>query len=230
MRVAISQSNYIPWKGYFDFVNTVDVFVLYDDVQYTKRDWRNRNKIVTQNGLQWLSVPVEVKGKYDQKIKDTKISEPGWNKKHWASIVHAYSKAPFWNEYKDRLEVLYESATDEYLSQVNYKFLTLINEILGITTALRWSSEFELAEDRTQRLIDICVDLGATTYVSGPAAKDYMDEMPFNDKGIAVEWMDYSAYPAYPQLHGGEFEHAVTALDLIFNVGPDAPKYIKTFL
>lgn len=229
MRAAISQSNYIPWKGYFDFINTVDVFVLYDDVQYTKRDWRNRNKIIMQNGPGWLSIPVEVKGKFDQKINETKISEKGWNEKHWNSIYHAYSKAPYWDEYKDIFEELYANATDEYLSRINYKFLKAMNAIFGIKTELRWSSEFELAEERTQRLIDICTDLGASTYVSGPAAKDYMDETPFNDKGIEVEWMDYSGYPQYPQLHGHDFEHGVSAIDLLFNVGPDAPKYMKTF-
>ena len=212
MRVAISQSNYIPWKGYFDFINTVDVFVLYDDMQYTKRDWRNRNKIITQNGSQWLSVPVAVKGKYEQKIKDTKISETGWNKKHWNSIQHAYCKAPFWNEYKDIFEELYVHATDENLSQINYKFLSAMNKIFGITTTLRWSSEFDLAEERTQRLINICKDLNAKTYVSGPAAKDYMNETPFNAAGIEVEWMDYSGYPEYTQMHDQPFEHGVSRL------------------
>lgn len=229
MRAAISQSNYIPWKGYFDFINTVDIFVLYDDMQYTKRDWRNRNKVMTQNGPGWLSVPVEVKGKYEQKIKDTKISEKGWNKKHWNSIRHAYSKAPFWEDYKDIFKNLYENTSEEYLSQVNYKFISAINKILGITTPLRWSSEFELAEKRTQRLINICKDLGANTYVSGPAAKDYMDETPFKAEGIGVEWMDYSGYPEYPQMHDQPFEHGVSVLDLIFNTGPDARSYMKTF-
>lgn len=228
-RVAISQSNYIPWKGYFDFINTVDIFVLYDDMQYTKRDWRNRNQIVTQNGLQWLSIPVEVKGKFDQKIRDTKISDASWNAKHWNTLVHAYSKAPFWADYKGIFENLYLDAPDEYLSQINYKFLKAVNEILGISTELRWSSEFTLAKDRNERLLFICKELGAQTYVSGPAAKNYMDTRLFEEHGVAVEWMDYSGYPEYKQLHGQPFEHAVSALDLIFNTGPQARDYMKTF-
>jgi hypothetical protein len=227
-KVAILQSNYIPWKGYFDLINMVDEFILYDDMQYTKRDWRNRNKIKTPQGLLWLSIPVEVKGKYFQKINETKISEKDWAKKHWQQIKQNYSKAKCFNEYKDIFEELYMTYDEEYLSQINYKFITTINEILGITTKIRWSSEFELIAGQTEKLLGICKDCDADIYISGPAAKDYFDEELAKKENIKVEWMDYSGYKEYEQLHP-PFEHGVSILDLIFNKGSDATKFMKSF-
>jgi len=228
MRVAISQSNYIPWKGYFDMINSVDHFVLYDDMQYTKRDWRNRNKIKTPQGSQWLTVGVEVKGKYSQKINETKIIDQSWKNKHWKSIAQNYKKAKYFENYYEIFEKLYTEIEEELLSNVNYAFIKTINEILGINTVITWSSEYDLAEDRNERLLNICVDLGADEYVSGPAAKGYMDTEIFTQKGIDVTWMDYTGYPEYDQLYP-PFEHAVTVLDLIFNEGPNAHKYMKSF-
>lgn len=191
--VAILQSNYIPWKGYFDLINMADEFVLYDDMQYTRRDWRNRNKIKTKNRLQWLTIPVDVKGKYFQTINETKVIEKEWAKKHWKSIVHNYSKAKYFKNYKDIFEELYMTCNEEYLSHINYKFIIAINEILGITTKIRWSSEFKLVEGRTERLLSICKDCNADVYLSGPAAKEYFDEELAKNENIKVEWMDYSA-------------------------------------
>lgn len=227
-KVVITQSNYIPWKGFFDSVNLADEFVFYDDMQFTKRDWRNRNQIKTKDGLKWLTVPVDVKGKYFQKIKDTKISDPGWAKNHWDTIVHNYSKAEYFKEYKDIFSELYLGREYEFISDVNYTFTKAICGILGIEKKIRLSEEFELLEDRTERLIDICEKLGATDYYSGPAAKAYMDESKFEKKNIKVHYFDYSGYPEYRQLHG-EFTHAVSIIDLIFNEGPDAKKFMKTF-
>jgi hypothetical protein len=227
-KVAILQSNYIPWKGYFDLINMVDEFILYDDMQYTKRDWRNRNKIKTPQGLLWLSIPVEVKGKYFQKINETKISEKDWAKKHWQQIKQNYSKAKCFNEYKDIFEELYMTYDEEYLSQINYKFITTINEILGITTKIRWSSEFELIAGQTEKLLGICKDCDADIYISGPAAKDYFDEELAKKENIKVEWMDYSGYKEYEQLQL-PFEHGVSILDLIFNEGINATKFMKSF-
>lgn len=227
-KIAILQSNYIPWKGYFDLINMVDEFILYDDMQYTKRDWRNRNKIKTPQGLKWLSIPVEVKGKYFQKINETKISEKDWAKKHWQQIKHTYAKAKYIKEYKDFFEELYMGCDEEYLSQINYKFITTINEILGITTKIRWSSEFELIDGQTEKLLGICKDCNADVYISGPAAKDYFDEDLAKKENIKVEWMDYSGYKEYEQLHP-PFEHGVSILDLIFNEGPNVTKFMKSF-
>ncbi|MBE2986048.1 WbqC family protein [Campylobacter sp. RM12920] len=227
-RIAILQSNYIPWKGYFDLINMVDEFIFYDDMQYTKRDWRNRNKIKTLNGLAWLSIPVEVKGKFFQKINETKISEKDWVKKHWQSISHNYSKAKYFKDYKDIFEDLYLNCSEEYLSQINYKFITTINKILDIDTKLRWSSEFKLIDGQTEKLIGICKECDADIYLSGPAAKDYFDEGLAEKEGIKMEWMDYSGYKEYTQLHP-PFEHGVSILDLLFNEGENAKKFMKSF-
>lgn len=227
-KVAILQSNYIPWKGYFDLINTVDEFILYDDMQYTRRDWRNRNKIKTSQGLKWLSVPVEVKGKYFQKINDTIISEPEWAKNHWQTIKQFYSKTPYFKDYKNIFEEFYLSTNEQYLSKINFKLISIVNQILGITTTLRWSSEFELLEGQTEKLLGICQQASADIYLSGPAAKSYFDEDLAHSMGIAVEWMDYSGYPEYQQLYP-PFEHGVSILDLIFNEGINATKFMKSF-
>ena len=226
-RVAILQSNYIPWKGYFDLIDRVDEFILYDDMQYTRRDWRNRNKIKTPNGLQWLTIPVEVKGKYFQSIKDTKISNKDWQKKHWATITHNYAKAEYFRDYKDIFESLYLGCDETSLSQINYKFIMTINEILNIQTSIKWSSDFDLVDGKTERLLGICKDCKATEYISGPAAQGYLDETLFAGEGIQVAWMNYSGYKEYHQLYP-PFEHGVSILDLIFNEGQGARQYMRS--
>ncbi|MEO8664096.1 MAG: WbqC family protein [Ignavibacteria bacterium] len=227
-KILITQSNYIPWKGYFDSINMVDEFILYDDMQYTRRDWRNRNQIKTKDGLKWLTIPVEVKGKYFQKINETRISENDWGEKHWHTIVHNYSKSKYFNEYKKIFEELYLDYKEDNLSKVNRRFLETVCGILDIKTPMRSSSEFELLDEKTERLVDICKKSGATDYYSGPAAKDYMNEDLFKKENIKVHYFDYSGYPVYEQ-HHGEFSHSVSILDLIFNEGPDAKKFMKSF-
>ena len=227
-RVFIVQSNYIPWKGYFDAINLSDEFVIYDDVQYTKRDWRNRNRIKTPNGIHWLTIPVIVKGKYHQKISDTMISDNKWTSRHWETITNFYSRAEYFKEYKTLFEELYLDCREEYLSGINYRFLSGINSILGIKTRITWSKDYQLVEGKTERLLEICRQLNATEYLSGPAAKDYLDEDLFLKENIKVSWMDYSGYPEYTQLFP-PFEHSVSIIDLIFNEGPNAKKYMKSF-
>ena len=227
-RVAIVQSCYIPWKGYFDLINLVDEFILYDDRQYTRRDWRNRNRIKTPQGSQWLTIPVEVKGRYDQRIDETRTSDPNWADVHWRTFVHNYASAPFFDEYRDRLEDLYRRADDPFLSVVNRLFLDELCAILGIGTRLAWSTDYEAEGGKTERLVSLCRAASATHYVSGPSARDYMNEGLFDEAGIELEYMDYSGYPEYPQLHP-PFDHAVTILDLILNTGPDTPRYMKSF-
>lgn len=227
-KVAIVQSNYIPWKGYFDIINHVDEFILFDDVQYTRRDWRNRNRIKTPNGLVWLTIPVEVKGRYNQKINETRIANPKWAKKHWATISQNYAKAPYFKEYESLFSAFYLNLVEEtYLSQVNYQFIKCINAILGITTILSWSSDYDLVEGKNERLIELCKQAKATEYISGPAAKGYIDEELFQKENIQLTWMDYIGYPVYHQLFP-PFEHGVSVLDLIFNEGPNAMKFMLT--
>jgi hypothetical protein len=227
-KAAIVQSNYIPWKGYFDMINLVDEFILFDDAQYTKRDWRNRNKIKTANGVKWLTIPVEVKGNYFQKIKDATISDSGWNLKHWNAIVHSYSRASYFGKYKEVFEELYLACTEKYLSRINHRFLVAVNKLLGIETKITWSMSYRLLEGKTERLIDICKQCGADTYLSGPAAKGYLDEEMFKKEAIRLNYMDYSCYRKYSQIYP-PFDHFVSIIDLIFNEGPNTPKFMKSY-
>lgn len=224
----ITQSNYIPWKGYFDSINQVDVFVVYDDMQYTKRDWRNRNYIKTPQGLKWLSIPVEVSGKFHQKINETLISDKSWNRSHWESIRQNYKDAPCFKDNKDWLENLYMTCNFERLTDVNEFFLKEIGTYLGITTEYRRSEEFVLCEDRTQKMVDICLELGIKKYYTGPNAKHYIEENKFFNNGVELNYFDYSGYKEYPQLYEG-FEHSVSIIDMILNLGKETKKFMKTF-
>ena len=227
-KILITQSNYIPWKGYFDSINMTNEFVIYDDMQYTKRDWRNRNKIKTHRGLQWLSIPVEVKGKFFQKINKTKISDKNLKKDHWNIIKENYSEAVYFNIYKDFFEELYLNCNEEYLSKINFRFLKSICSLLEIKTEIKWSSDFELKGDKSEKLLNLCLDENADIYYSGPAAKNYLDTKLFDEKNVKVEWFDYSGYPEYDQLFP-PFEHGVSIIDLIFNCGPNSKSFLKSF-
>lgn len=228
-KIAILQSNYIPWKGYFDIINMVDEFILYDDMQYTRRDWRNRNKIVTPNGLLWLSIPVENKGKFYQKINETKVVDKQWIDSHWRSIQLNYSRARYFDEYAEQIRGIYERCREEkFLSMINYKFIRGICDILGIKTQITWSSDYNLVDGKTERLIGLVKEAKGDYYLSGPAARDYIDDNLFKQANIKLDWMDYSGYPEYHQLFNG-FEHGVSVLDLIFNEGINAVKFMKSF-
>ena len=228
-KVAILQSNYIPWKGYFDIIDSVDEFIFYDEMQYTKNDWRNRNKIKTPDGLIWLTIPCETKGAIssEQRICDTKITDKSKFKKHWNAIQINYAKAPYFKEYKNLFEELFKSCeSEEYLCKVNYKFIYAINEILGIKTEISFSQDYGLIEGKTERLVDLVKKAGGSEYISGPAAKDYINQKLFEDANIKLTWKDYSGYKEYPQLNP-PFVHGVSVLDLIFNCGKDGIKYIR---
>jgi len=227
-RVAILQSNYIPWKGYFDIINQVDEFILYDDRQFTRRDWRNRNVIKTPQGLHWLTIPVQVKGRFEQRIDETMISDPEWSDRHWKTIAQAYRSAPYFGDMQAELAALYAGSREERLSDVNRRFIEAVCGMLGIRTRLTWSSDYPAAGERTERLVNLCLLAGAREYLSGPAARVYIEEERFREAGIVLRYMDYSGYPEYPQLHGA-FEHGVSIIDLLFSVGPDAPRFMKSF-
>ena len=229
-KIAILQSNYIPWKGYFDLIGSVDTFVFYDEMQYTKRDWRNRNKIKTRNGLEWLSIPVSVKGKYNQKISETLVIDGHWARSHWKTIKYHYHSAPYFNEYSSLFEGLYNKAsTFKKLVEINHLFIKEICKILGINTKIIHSNQFKLSEKKTKRLVDICVALTANQYISGPSAKDYLDIELFRDNNINLKFINYSGYKEYNQLYG-KFEHNVSIIDLLFNEGPRSIKFINNDL
>ncbi len=223
--VAIVQSSYIPWKGYFELIARCDEFILFDDVQYTKRDWRSRNRIKTRGGLQWLSIPVNVSGRFFQAIKDVTIAERGWNLKHWRTIAANYARAPYFVTYRDRVEQLYGDAVDESLSAVNHRFIVGLCELIGIRTRISWSMDYRVANGKTERLVELCRQADATRYLSGPSARSYIDPALFECAGIELAFVDYGGYKEYAQLFP-PFEHAVSVIDVLFNVGPAAREHI----
>lgn len=222
-KVAILQSNYIPWKGYFDMIAAVDEFILYDDMQYTKNDWRNRNLVKTPQGLQWLTIPVGQD--INRRIRDVKV-EGNWQSKHWKTLEANYGRADFFPEIASWLKPLYLEENYTRLSEVNRRFIEAICYRLGITTVITNSWDYVLSDGQTERIADLCRQAGATEYISGLAAKNYIDERIFADSGVKLTWFDYTGYPEYSQLWG-EFAHGVTILDLLFNCGEDAARFLR---
>ncbi len=226
-KVIITQSNYIPWKGYFDNIQQADIFVVYDDMQYTRRDWRNRNYIKTPQGLKWITIPVKVSGKYYQKINETVISDQNWVNDHLNQLRQNYNKSACYNETISWIENLYhEVLKKEYLTDINTYLLQEICRFLNIKTRIIDSRQFIMQTDKTDRLVEICKSLNATEYLTGPAAKSYMDESKFEKENIKLTYFNYEGYPEYPQLYP-PFEHGVTILDVIFNCGTSSRNYIN---
>jgi len=225
--VAIVQSSYIPWRGYFDLIAAVDEFILFDDVQFTRRDWRNRNKIKTPHGTQWLTIPVSVRGRFFQKICETEVSDTSWPSAHWRTLQHQYARAPHFRAFRDTFQEIYAGRLSTRLSEINHAFLTAICRLLEIPTRLTWSMDYRVIEGRTERLIDLCRQAGATRYLSGPRAREYMDEGQFAQAGVELQYFSYDDYPEYHQLHP-PFDHYVSILDLIFNTGSEARRYMKS--
>jgi len=223
-KVAIIQSNYLPWKGYFDIIRKVDVFVFLDDVQYTTRDWRNRNKIKTpEGGTKWISVPVL--GGRDQLIREARIDNSrNWPLKHLRALSHSYSKTPHFDRYFPHLEEILEGSY-EYLSELNRTLVRRVSNWLGILTEFVASESLNVPGTKEDKLIGILRRIGGTCYLSGPAARRYLAPDKFREAGIDLQYMDYSHYPDYPQI-SDPFEHGVTVLDLLFMKGEDAPDWI----
>ena len=223
-RVAIIQSSYIPWKGYFDIANDVDEFIFLDHVQFTSRDWRSRNRIKTKDGLLWLTVPAG--SDRNRRICDVRLEDPAWQQKHWKSILGSYSKAPHFKDYRAFFEDLYLGRRWESLAEMNQVMTRRIaSELLGINTVFRDSRELSPEGVKLDLILDLVRKAGATTYVSGPAARDYIEPDKFTDAGIELVYKDYGDYQQYPQLYP-PFEHAVSVIDLLFSVGADAPRHI----
>lgn len=227
MKAVILQPSYIPWRGYFDQIRRADVFVFYDDVQYDKHGWRNRNQIKTAQGKQWLTIPVHSKGVTEGiPIKDIRIdwSKP-WTKHHLKALTFAYNKAPYFREYLPLLESLY-ARRDECLADFTIESTIVLSRALGIasTQFLRSSSLPGITGAKTERLIQILKKIGATHYISGPSAQAYVEPQKFDEAGISLEYMEYN-YPEYAQLYP-PFDPYVTVLDLLFMTGKEAIRYL----
>jgi WbqC-like protein family len=229
--VVIVQSNYLPWRGYFDLLRRADEFILLDSVQYTRRDWRNRNLIKTPAGTQWLTVPVQVKGRFVQSIDETQTAGSAWASAHIRAIEFNYRKAAAFADMAPWLfGELQSAAAMPLLSQLNERLIKSVAEKLAIKTPIRGCTSLieraaMAAMDATERLVALCVAAGAGRYLSGPAAKDYLDVAAFAAKGIEVEWMNYSSYPEYSQLWGA-FEPRLSIVDLLLNIGSEAVNYL----
>ncbi|MGE0446495.1 MAG: WbqC family protein [Vicinamibacterales bacterium] len=216
--VVILQPGYLPWLGFFDQMRRADVFVYYDDVQYDTHGWRNRNRIKTQHGPMWLTVPVHHHGLRARRILDVEIDgRTPWARKHLAGIRQAYARAPFLAEFYPRLEAVLVRPWQR-LAELNLAVAALIAEALGVAPLIARSSTLDIGGERSERLVAICRHFGATRYVSGSSARSYLDVGRFDAAGIAVEWQDY-AHPTYPQQHGA-FAPYLSALDLLLNCGP----------
>mgnify|MGYP006076534207 CR=1 FL=1 len=224
-KVAVLQSNYIPWKGYFDIINSADLFIFYDDVQFTKNDWRNRNKIKTQGGLKWITIPC---GHQNFKlIYEVNFVNSDWQIKHWNLIKAHYSKAPYFNHYKKFFENIYLNQNWKNLSKLNqYLIKTISLEFLNIKTQFDDSRNYNIQGKGEDRLINLLKKANTTKYISGPSAKAYISNDRFLSEGIHLEWMNYNNYPQYSQLYP-PFEHAVSIIDLLFNTGPNAENFFK---
>jgi hypothetical protein len=224
-RVAIIQSSYIPWRGYFAMIAACDAFVFLDSVQFTRRDWRTRNAIKTSNGVIWLSVPVKQKGNFHASIDSIQIAEPTWARKHLRSFESAYSRA-------HAFKAIFPALTEGFLAIEHEASLSTMNQhltrticgILDIKTPLLRDvdlvprTDLE-AMDATDRLIQLALAAGGSEYVSGPSAKSYLDESRFHAVGLSVAWMDYaSCLVPYQQLWG-DFEPAVSIVDPLLNLG-----------
>jgi hypothetical protein len=217
MRVVILQSNYIPWKGYFDLINDADVFCFYDEVQYTKNDWRNRNRIYSKNGIQWLTIPIK-KDAVKQKISEVMLPS-GWQKDHFKTLQISYSRAPYFNQLKEIMDDIFVHSSFDTLSEYNHFVIQKISSYIGISTKFDNSANYNLKGDRLERLISLLVDLKATEYISGPSANDYL-----SGSGIKLTYKSYGPYKEYPQLIQ-PFENTVSILDLIANIEQSQIKF-----
>lgn len=228
MRVAILQPGYLPWIGYFDQMNQVDLFVHATDLQYTRQDWRSRNRIKTRTGWQWLTVPVHSKGNFFAPIHTIRVNNTTpWARKHLNLIREHYRTAPFFDQYFPLFQEAL-SHTWEYLLDLDLYFIDLFKNLLQITTHCIDIRDLPLPQplDRVERIIQTCLHLQATFYLSGDAARNYLDEAFFSPHKITLQFHDMP-HPVYPQLHGPFISH-LSAIDLLFNCGPESPSYLPS--
>lgn len=217
MRLSILQPSYLPWLGFFDQMNRADTFVFLDDVQFTRRDWRNRNKIRTPEGWAWLTVPVLQKSRFKQSLKETRIDNSApWRRKHKEAIRAHYGQAPFFDLYFPALESVYNRPWD-FLLDLCFETLSILQAALNIKTLTVKASEMEMEAVKGERIRAICRKLDATHYLTGDAAADYLIEDEFRQNGIVLEMQNYQ-HPVYKQRYPGFVPH-LSVIDLLFNRG-----------
>lgn len=221
--IAVLQPSYLPWLGFFEQMMSVDTFVLYDDVQYTKNDWRNRNRLKMIDGFVWLTIPV--KSSVSLQIREIRIdSSKCWQKKHQKTIAQLYSKTPYFEEVSALLESIWNTKY-EFLLDVVMDSIYSIVEYLNIETKIIYSSEIKVSGDKNEKLVNMCKILSASRYYSGLAAQNYLDIELFKKNGIEVAFQHYK-HPVYPQLYGDFVSH-LSIIDLLFNCGKKSKEIIK---
>jgi len=227
--IVILQSNYIPWKGYFDLMAAADEFLLFDEVQFTKNDWRNRNRIVLNGKLHWLTLPVSTAGSFGRPIDQINVSRADWARAHWDTLRQAYRRAPYYDAIAPALEKAYRKAAPmTRLSDINEQFLRTIAEILDLETPIiRAEIVRRTTADPTDRLVEICKARGATAYLSGPAAHRYIEPEAFHKADIRLHYANYQDYPTYNQACAS-FEHGVSVIDLLMHCGYEARSHLKS--
>lgn len=219
MKLVILQPGYIPWLGFFDQMAQSDIFMFYDDVQYDKHGWRNRNRIKTSQGAQWLTVPVLTRNKKLPLIKDVKIdnSTTSWRYTHLQSIKQNYSRTPYFELLFPDLDKIYLQQW-EYIIDLDTQLIDLILKILGLNRRIEFSSHLLIQGTQTERLINFCKYFKADKYLTGAAAKEYLKEERFKEENIELEYQKYN-HPKYTQLYG-DFIPYLSIIDLLFNEGP----------
>jgi hypothetical protein len=223
--VAILQSNYIPWIGYFSIISKVDLFIFHDDLQYTKNDWRNRNKILLNGEGTWISIPVGISEK--RQINEVKLNDSKWQKKHFNLIKENYQKAPFYKEFIPLFEFFYLEKKWDTLSELNQTFIkTIATEIFNLKTRFDNSEKYNLTLKGANRVIELLQKTKATSYLSGPSAINYLSDQNFKGTGIELKWMDYGYLKSYKQFNSNEFVANLSVIDMIFNIGENAKDYL----
>lgn len=223
MRVAIHQPQFLPWLGYLDKIDRADLFVLLDTVQFKKNEWQNRNRIRTAQGWQWLTVPVL--HRFGQKLNEVLINQTvDWKAKHVRAIEMHYAQAPHRDRYLGELTALYRQSWEQ-LTSLNLAVLRWLLGVFGIKTPIRLASEMTLREEPTDRLIDICRTVGATQYLAGAGARNYMDVPRFEASGVALVSQDFR-HPVYRQCYE-PFVPGLAAIDLLLASGDDALRILR---
>ena len=220
MRLAISQSNYLPWIGYFKLISKVDTFIFYDSVQYTKNDWRNRNKIIVNKSLINLTIPIKYSFSSRCTIDQIKLPESNWQDEHLKLIYQGYSKTNFFSYYFEIEKIIKNDF--EFLSKLNIELISYFCSVLNISTYLDKGAKFNHDLEKTDRIIDKCKDLGADTYVTSPKAMDYLNLKKFKKEKISVELIDYSSCLKLYNQDLLDFIPHVSLLDILLREGPKA--------
>lgn len=226
MILTAHQPVYLPWLGLFHKIASSDIFCYFDIAQYQTKDFNNRNKIKTNTGELWLSVPVESKNHFEKKVGEIKVIQDGWQRKHIKTIQLQYQKAPYFSAYKDLIFEVIENQSKETLGHLNLEILKCLTNILGINTPVVMASDYEFENSKSDLVLDMCLKLGATNYIFGAQGSNYADVKKFRESGVEPYFQNY-IHPTYKQLHGG-FAPFMSVIDLIFNEGPNSLKIIMS--